>query len=1123
MTELRDLTASSDGSLRTRQLEKHFEEGIASLAKALDSRAGSGIDPDEAEAALSLVSEMVQPRLPVLFSTAAINSGRGYIDLVEEVQPLLEQALFERHFSDAAAQYARSALGQASFAVVNWARGLPGAIEAATWAQAEKLEEISRNVNEILQVLLEDEQSQRSSFSGLVEGQRRQIATSLSSVSLLSLDVADRYNYVPIEAAMILSRVQTEEGVQAFPKAIQRAMEKARASNCGMRLLIEGTAGSGKTTLAQWLAFKAAVGSAGIEVSPELSHTFISFVRMRELFSESQPRLLDQSLLVDTTAMHPPAWLDEIAKSWPLLLVLDGWDEVPQQSRAAARDWLEAIMARFPQLHCLITARPEGAPPTKGFHRAEMLPLNEAETERIVHGWYDGLALGDPSDLHWISDGSRGRLLQDLKVDPLSRLAETPLLVAMLCALYAAGEQVKATNRYELFDLLTAALLKRDSVRRIENRWSRLRADQRLGIVKRVAYKMARNGVYSVPITGGSREPDSIEVTLRDNSASWALPENESSLLAEEVVKRSLVFNVVGSDKAEFKHRDIRDYLAAGYLRSRSDSTGVMQICLQTGSLALASFSVYTATIDFADRILNAAADHVDDLDPGSPSRRLWILGLLQCASSATEKSEAAAARALSLAGEVLPPRNQDEIQQLAEFGDPMIPLLTANQFIGNSECLQALACIASDAALEGIRAQVIQGHVNADAMARSWEQCPRFQELSDCFSHVQGKLELRITDELRTAEARKIPNISSLTLTGVEVQDALSGDFPSLRTLLLDNISVNDASAILPTTPLRAATLFSVRGIVPSELAHPKTMTHLHLIDSQVDSLSRLLERQPNLRVLWIDGQKPVSLDPSALRGLKSLVTLHLGSNTAMTGGGGLACLEDMEQLRKLHWSSSFSTNSLAALSDKPLRELKIGLEVDYFNLAMLDRTTPGEAQYDSPRPSTRISRDRRELDIGTPLASLPLTKLSISTVAVGIDGLDRLGNVEQMTLRGVMLNRALFPPRLAELTLEQCVIEAGASFEGVDMVKSLTIRDSEMDHLAFLSAFSAVETLFISSPLYLESLDGLAGMRAVRTVTISNAPNDIQTSDVDKLKARGCAVAISYGHHFLFHQETG
>ncbi len=227
----------------------------------------------------------------------------------------------------------------------------------------------------------------------------------------------------------------------------------------GRCLLLVGGAGAGKSTFIRHLARSLALGidpggdKAGLTPVPMLATTLGEALRTGEshsILDYAQHRLTDQQGDVLAT---------DISRGRALLLV-DGIDEIGEAAtRLGLAQALEQLATEHPDVSIICTARYAGyrdIPLGPQFLPYRVLPLDDAQVERFLHGWF---AAVEPD----LPDSERGnkvaQLAGDISRTPSIRdLAGTPLLLTIIALVGHRGGALP-NRRVELFRVTTQTLL----------------------------------------------------------------------------------------------------------------------------------------------------------------------------------------------------------------------------------------------------------------------------------------------------------------------------------------------------------------------------------------------------------------------------------------------------------------------------------------------------------------------------------------------------------------------------------------------------------------------------------------------------------------------------------------
>jgi HEAT repeat protein len=185
-------------------------------------------------------------------------------------------------------------------------------------------------------------------------------------------------------------------------------------------VLLIGKPGSGKSTSLEWLLWT--------EASHALDNPTAKIpvlVRLRRCTSTIE------GLIQDFLSHHQlplgQATIEHLLQRGKLLLLLDGLNELPEAFRTEIANFRDKYRKTTPMI---VSTRDLSVGGTLDIAKTlTMLPLTEPQMQEFVRGY-----LGEAGD----------RLFRQLKGDRLQKFAETPLLLWMLCRVFAQNGQVPA-------------------------------------------------------------------------------------------------------------------------------------------------------------------------------------------------------------------------------------------------------------------------------------------------------------------------------------------------------------------------------------------------------------------------------------------------------------------------------------------------------------------------------------------------------------------------------------------------------------------------------------------------------------------------------------------------------
>ncbi len=247
------------------------------------------------------------------------------------------------------------------------------------------------------------------------------------------------------------------------------------------RLVIVGEPGCGKSTLCQYLAYRAArreihtlTGNPRNGTDQDVPFLF----RVRSLDFDNLPQpdtFLDQIsplLNVEDGRRFVAGTLDK----GRALIFLDGLDEcqVPPEKQMTqprradeltewdkAIAWLGELLKTYQDIRVIVTARPSGY--TAGllddlhFTEARITPLSESARQTYVRNWSRAAErsgrppAADTASLDAVADARADNLLERIQITPSIRLlAATPLMLSVLCLIHRNRGEHLPQRRVEL-------------------------------------------------------------------------------------------------------------------------------------------------------------------------------------------------------------------------------------------------------------------------------------------------------------------------------------------------------------------------------------------------------------------------------------------------------------------------------------------------------------------------------------------------------------------------------------------------------------------------------------------------------------------------------------------------
>jgi GUN4-like/NACHT domain len=275
-----------------------------------------------------------------------------------------------------------------------------------------------------------------------------------------------------------------EEGLERFELASFRNIDiwklLARASRDPVysQIAILAWGGSGKTTLLKHLAY-----TLGKNEQPDNVQRFIPVLLLLRkyrdvLTQDNPPNLLDlitqkhiASLPAADGLQMPQNWARGKLRAGKMLILLDGFDEVPKEKRPLVARWLQQQMSAYKKSVFILTARPkaylEQTGETLNLHtKLFVRKLTPPKRREFIQKWYwcqEYYAHGKediPKVKHLAKEAAENLLAQIEGREALADLTENPLLLNMVAMFHRYDPSAKLPKRrVELYQQICKLLL----------------------------------------------------------------------------------------------------------------------------------------------------------------------------------------------------------------------------------------------------------------------------------------------------------------------------------------------------------------------------------------------------------------------------------------------------------------------------------------------------------------------------------------------------------------------------------------------------------------------------------------------------------------------------------------
>ena len=444
-------------------------------------------------------------------------------------------------------------------------------------------------------------------------------------------------------------------------------------SSLGKRIVVWGEAGCGKTTLLQW----AAVFAARRELPPALDHWngLIPFVvRLRKYIKKRLPTT--EQLVAEAgatlSAVKPDTWCTDTLMAGRGLILIDGLDEVPDRKRLSVNEWLDNLIASFPDNYYIVTSRPaalrSGSALLDGFKWAWLLPMEPPEIKVFIRSWHEAIVerLGAPEEGPRLQYLGEQLIRKILSSRPLRNLASSPLLCAVTCALHYSRWGSLPRRRVRLYEAALEMLLgRRDEARGLSI--SGLGPDERRVVLEDLAEWL---------IINGQSEASRSQVLRKIGKTLKAMPYVKLSpeQVLSDLLERSGILREPVPGTIDFLHRTFQEYLASKALINGSNISLLVNRALDSEWQEVIILAAGHAPPPDSRELLTRLIEKADTAELDVKNRLYFLC--VSCIDSAVRVDPLLADRVRAFVADLVPPRSPDAMSSVVAIGDPAVPLL---------------------------------------------------------------------------------------------------------------------------------------------------------------------------------------------------------------------------------------------------------------------------------------------------------------------------------------------------------------------------------------------------------------------------------------------------------------
>ncbi|UPO78085.1 NACHT domain-containing protein [Arthrobacter sp. Helios] len=866
-----------------------MSDNIAGRLEPFVSAEIRGIDSGEREAA-TIAAQRSLEQAQAMNGDVLIGSNLDAALLSKHVRLADPKAVERAGLGEAGAQLYDTLITECTSYIVSIRQQLPGYKTAEAKAILNRTSALIDITNQILDRLPSSAVpaewgpgSEDQRFSNKYRKAVAEFSTHLQLYGVTSMTAKSRY---PLSVAYISLSVDVSPSSESPQTTVKNddeewGVDASISDNAGGSLridallqgtdylLLTGNAGSGKTTLVQWLASSAIEGNSSPNPDkPDWRGRIPFIIPLRRYVADPLPNPQDfvGTIAPLLTGAMPQSWVHRVLASGRGMLLIDGLDELPVERRDEVREWVLSLIDTFPASKVLVTSRTTAI--TRGwseahrFRKANLAPMELPDIRSFIHHWHDAASSASFAATSGDIEAARKSLLSIVRDRPaIQSLCTSPLLCALVCALHLESGSNLPNNRMDVYKTaLEMLVIRRDTDRKVDHiNDAELGYREREILLRSFALWMHENGASDTTTEDYYRK---IEKQLRALYRVKA----ESNEVGRYLLERSGVLREPVPGRVDFVHRTFLEYLAAAAI---IDDDSVDRLVLAADEdhwreviIMAAGHANSQQRIELLNGLLSRG-DSEQELRP-----RLYMLAVA-CMETSPDLPADLVDRLQTALAAVLPPTNMTEAAAVASAGTLAVNMLRSTKqhattaaacvraltHIGGDEALAMLATYGKDSRITVTR-QLIRGWsaFEADKYA---EQVLRESPL------VNGEIVINDPDQIAQLPTLKHASSVSIQLANgmPNLLDIPSGH-PGIHTLELSQPSLGSVRQI-PDIPnlrrlrLHRGTMSNLEGVERYKQLLALAITQAeHLKDiSATNSLT-------NLKVLDIIGSPLSSLD---------------------------------------------------------------------------------------------------------------------------------------------------------------------------------------------------------------------------------------------------------------------
>lgn len=424
-----------------------------------------------------------------------------------------------------------------------------------------------------------------------------------------------------------LARLQRDSVLRSEDLSIWHLLARSQRDRKFRQMSIRAKGGMGKTTLLRHVALIYGQRQYRRYRAPKLVPVLLRLRDYIEPLTQAQPLSLPKliterhvpSLFKDQPLTPPPQWAEKLLSSGAALVMLDGFDELPEGKRQNVSYWISNQMRQYPKSVFIVTLRPAAYKDYVAQRPAVPIFVNKfnpSQQEKFIRRWYLCQERGCRSEnqirhAKRVATERADRLIDQLQQRraELGYMAENPLLLNMLVTSHRfAPSKELPRQRLELYrGICKLQLEERPRARQIH---MLLSFEQSLRILQILALEMVKANRIKVPHQGLFRFLEQQSVFRQEEvaPADWL----------KQIVEVSELLVEREPGEYEFPHLSFQGFFAATRLAQPQDAANIQanaQLVLQNWNGAVWREAVLLYTAQLNPKLLDWVIRQACELD----------------------------------------------------------------------------------------------------------------------------------------------------------------------------------------------------------------------------------------------------------------------------------------------------------------------------------------------------------------------------------------------------------------------------------------------------------------------------------------------------------------------------